>query len=273
MLKFLCFGSGSSGNCYYLENENTQEAILIDAGVGIRKMKRFTKEFGIDMSKVRGLIITHDHADHVKAAGCISSELNIFTYTTEKIHRAMANNCGSTAAQKGIDPANAISIDKEEVFTIGSFHITAFPIPHDSTENVGYEISCDGKNFTIMTDVGMPTETIKNYISKANYLVLESNYDEEMLKDGPYPQILKDRITSGTGHLSNSQCANLLLENLHPELTHVWLCHLSEENNHPELAKKTVEYHLRTFGIIAGKDFELEVLKRQTPSGPWELPI
>lgn len=273
MLKFLCFGSGSSGNCYYLENEDTQEAILIDAGVGIRKMKRFTKEFGIDMSKIKGLVITHDHADHVKAAGCISNELNIFTYTTEKIHRAMANNFGNTASQKGINPANAISIDKEEEFTIGGFHITAFPIPHDSTENVGYEICCGGKKFTIMTDVGMPTDTIKKYIGKANYLVLEANYDEEMLKDGPYPQILKDRITSGTGHLSNSQCANLLLENLHPELSNVWLCHLSEENNHPELAKKTVEYHLRTFGIIAGKDFELEVLKRQTPSGPWELSL
>ena len=271
MLKFLCFGSGSSGNCYYLENEEAREAILVDAGVGIRKMKRYIKEYGIGTDIIKGLIITHDHADHVKAAGCISNELNIFTYSTEKIHRAISAAAGNTNTQKAIDPANAIFINKEEEFTIGTFHITPFQVPHDSAENLGYEIKCDDKAFTIMTDVGMPTETIKRYIQRANFLVLEANYDEEMLKSGPYPQILKDRITSGTGHLSNSQTAQLLLENLHPALSHVWLCHLSEENNHPELAKKTVEFHLRTFGIIAGKDFEFDILKRQTPTGPWEL--
>lgn len=269
MLNFISFGSGSSGNCYYLYNEEADEAILIDAGVGIRRLKRFVKEYEVNMKAVKGVIITHDHADHIKAISNIMSELNVFAYTTENIHRGM--NANYTV--KHIDTASAINIEKGTEFTIGSFHITAFPIPHDSTENVGYEIRCGEKNFTIMTDVGMPTETIKEHIRRANYLVLEANYDEEMLKNGPYPKTLKERITSGSGHLSNNQTASLLLENLHPDLSHVWLCHLSEENNHPELARKTIEYTLRTFGIIAGKDFQLEVLRRQLPTGPWKLDV
>lgn len=267
MLKFISFGSGSSGNCYYLSNEEKSEAILIDAGVGIRRLKRFAKEYEIDLKTVKGIIITHDHADHVKAITNLINELHIFVYTTEKIFRGINSNY----TVKNIDSANVVFINKDEEFTIGSFQITAFQIPHDSTENVGYEIKYNNRTFTIMTDVGMSTDIIKQRINKANYLVLEANYDEEMLNNGPYPHTLKERIKSGTGHLSNIQTANILLETIHPNLSHVWLCHLSEENNHPELARKTVEYTLRTFGIIAGKDFQLEVLRRQLPTGPWVL--
>ena len=162
-------------------------------------------------------------------------------------------------------------IEKDEEFTLAGFQITPFPIPHDSAENVGYCIRYADETFTIMTDVGMVTDCIKDYILRSNYLVLEANYDEEMLRNGKYPKMLQDRIMSGTGHLSNHQAAQVLAECLHPELKYVWLCHLSEENNHPELARKTVEMHLRSFGIIAGKDFQLEVLRRLIPTGPWQL--
>lgn len=268
MLNFLSFGSGSSGNCYYLCNEDENEAILIDAGVGIRKLKKLVKDYGLDFSIIRGLIITHDHADHIKCAGPLTHELNIFAYTTQKIHHGISFNNHHV---KTIDPANTINIEKGQEFTIGCFHITAFDIPHDSTENVGYEIQVNGKTFTILTDVGMPTDTIRERIRRANYLVLEANYDVEMLQNGPYPQILKNRIRSGTGHLSNVQAANLLLETIHPDLTHVWLCHLSQENNHPELARKTIEYRLKAFGIMPGVDFQLEVLRRTLPTGPFLL--
>lgn len=268
MLKLLSFGSGSSGNCYYLCNEDENEAILIDAGVGIRKMKKFVKDYNINMSIVKGLILTHDHADHIKCAEALTRELKIFAYTTGKIHKAISTNSHNI---KPIDPANAIIIEKGVEFAISSFRITAFPIPHDSTENVGYEIQVGGKVFTIMTDVGMPTDIIKEHIRKANYLVIEANYDSEMLHNGPYPQHLKERICSGTGHLSNMQTANLLLENIHPGLTHVWLCHLSQENNHPELARKTIEFQMKAFGIIPGADFFFDVLRRTIPSGPYQL--
>jgi len=105
----------------------------------------------------------------------------------------------------------------------------------------------------------------------ANYLVLEANHDEEMLAQGPYPAYLKARIRSGKGHLSNRQCADALVTYASPQLQHVWLCHLSEENNHPELARKTIETVLRGFGIVAGTDFKMDILNRLTPTGVFVL--
>ena len=122
-----------------------------------------------------------------------------------------------------------------------------------------------------MTDAGHVTEEMKGYIKEANYLVLEANHDEEMLIGGPYPQYLKERVQSDKGHLSNKACAIALAENASQELRHVWLCHLSQENNHPELARKTVEFILGSYGIVAGKDFKLDVLKRKTPSDIFDL--
>jgi phosphoribosyl 1,2-cyclic phosphodiesterase len=136
---------------------------------------------------------------------------------------------------------------------------------------VGYYIEVGDYRFTIMTDVGDVTENVRNYIQKSTHLILEANYDEEMLQQGRYPEILKERIVSGHGHLSNKKSAIALAENFHEHLKHVWLCHLSEENNHPELARKTVETTLRSYGIIAGVDFSLEVLRRKIPTGPFQL--
>ena len=110
-------------------------------------------------------------------------------------------------------------------------------------------------------------------MSAANYLVLEANYDDEMLASGPYPPFLKERIKGPNGHLSNNACADYLVEHLAPCTSHVWLCHLSRENNHPELAYKTVEYRLRDVGIIPGKDFHLAALKRTTPSPLYEFEV
>ena len=122
-----------------------------------------------------------------------------------------------------------------------------------------------------MTDVGAPTENVNNIITQSNYLVIEANYDDVMLRNGKYPQHLKERITCGTGHMSNKQTADTLAQNFHEGLSHIWLCHLSEENNHPELARKTIEFHLRGYGIIEGTDYNLTVLKRKIPTGPFEL--
>ena len=266
MLTFLSFGSGSCGNSYYLSNG--EGAILIDAGVGIRRMKRNMKEYGLSFADIQGIIVTHDHADHIKAAGQISKEYNIPVYATELVHKGISTNYH---ASKPVDADKVRIIEEGTEFMLGGFGITPFALPHDSLENMGYCIRRDGITFTIMTDVGMPTEAVRENIARSNYLVLESNYDVEMLRGGKYPRILQDRIMSGTGHLSNRQAAEVLAECIHPGLKEVWLCHLSEENNHPELARKTIEMHLRSFGIIAGKDFQLEVLRRQIPTGPWQL--
>ncbi len=266
MLKFISFGSGSSGNCYYLGND--EEAILIDAGIGIRKFKRYLKEYGLTTSIIKGILITHDHADHVKAVGPLSKEYNLPVHTTALVHKGITR---TNHSKKTIGETNVKVIEKDLEFSIGSFCITAFAIPHDSMENVGYRIQFHDITFCIMTDVGMPTEAVKNYIRQTNYLVIEANYDMEMLVNGKYPKQLQDRIMGGNGHLCNTQTAALLAECFHQDLKCVWLCHLSEENNHPELARKTIEFHLRNFGINAGTDFKLEVLRRLIPTGPFMI--
>lgn len=266
MLTLFVFGSGSCGNCYYLSDG--QDALLIDAGVGIRRLKRNVVEYGIKMGYVRGVLVTHDHADHVKNAGLFSKDYNLNVYATEKVHEGIDR---SYMINQKIDNNHKCFIEPGKTFNICSFEITPFSLPHDSSENVGYFIKRGEETFCIMTDVGAVTENVNHYISQANHLVIEANYDPEMLRCGRYPAMLKDRITSGTGHLSNLQTASALSDNFHENLRNVWLCHLSEENNHPELAKKTIETHLRSFGIIAGKDFKLEVLRRKVPTGPFTL--
>lgn len=266
MLHFFSLGSGSCGNCYYISDGEI--AILIDAGVGIRRFKRNMRDYGIKVSNIKAILITHDHADHIKAVGHISNEINVPVYTTETIHNSIKNNFN---AIRKINNEHIRHIEELSPFNIGSFKITAYKIPHDSTENVGYKIEHEGKTFSIMTDVGAPTENVNNIITQSNYLVIEANYDDVMLRNGKYPQHLKERITCGTGHMSNKQTADTLAQNFHEGLSHIWLCHLSEENNHPELARKTIEFHLRGYGLIEGTDYNLTVLKRKIPTGPFEL--
>ncbi len=261
MLNFLCFGSGSSGNCYYLYTETT--GILIDAGLGVRTLKKYFADYGLSMSNISALLVTHDHADHVKSVGSLSSELCLPVYSTSAVHHGIDENY---CVRKKIRPGYERYISHGETFSIGEMTITCFKVPHDSADNVGYRIQYEGISFCLITDAGRITDEMKPFIAEANYLVIEANYELEKLLQGPYPQYLKDRIKSGNGHLSNVECGKAIAENASPELKHVWLAHLSEENNHPELARKTVESVLREYGLIAGKDFLLDVLKRRRPS-------
>ncbi|MBR1668147.1 MAG: MBL fold metallo-hydrolase [Bacteroidaceae bacterium] len=265
-LTFFSLGSGSCGNCYYIATET--DAIIIDCGISLRRFKKYMQEYGMKIGKVRALLITHDHADHIKAAGKISKEYAMPVYATSLVHEGMDRNWQASVK---IPLEYRHNVGLHEPFQIGAFKITAFPIPHDASENVGYHIEVDDYHFTIMTDVGNATEDVKEYISKSTHLIFEANYDDEMLQQGRYPEILKERIASGHGHMSNKKAAVALAENFHEGLKNVWLCHLSEENNHPELARKTVETILRSYGIIAGADFTLDVLRRKIPTGPFEL--
>ena len=257
MLKFISFGSGSSGNCYYLYTET--DGLLIDAGIGVRTLKKHFKNYGLQITNVHHLLITHDHADHIKSVGSISNDYSVSVYTTHAVHNGIENNY---CVRKKINNGCVKVIEKDKTFQLGDFKITPFEVPHDSSDNVGYKIEHDGIIFVLMTDIGHITDDMHKYIGEANYLVIEANHDEEMLSNGPYPAHLKVRILGPNGHLSNSECGNALAEYATPELKHVWLCHLSEENNHPVLAQKTIETTLRAHGIVAGVDFKLEVLKR-----------
>lgn len=266
MLNFISLGSGSSGNCYYLYTET--DGLLIDAGVGVRSLKKFFKEYGLSISHLKNILITHDHADHIKSVGSMSHDYHLPVYTTELVHQGIDKNY---CVQRKISEDMRRYLTKGQTVEVGSFVVTAFGVPHDSTDNVGYCIEAEGVTFCIITDVGEITDEIRPFISRANYLVIEANHDEEMLADGPYPQYLKTRILSGVGHLSNKNCGAAIVDNMTEKLRSVWLCHLSEENNHPELARKTVESILGSHGVIVGKDVTVEVLRRKLPTGVFHL--
>lgn len=266
MLRFICFGSSSSGNCYFLFTEN--DGLLIDAGWGIRKLKKDFKDYGLSMSQVHHILITHDHADHIRSVGSLSHDYSLSVYATSTVHKGIERNY---CVSRKIEPILVKRIEKNVQIEVGDFKVTPVEVPHDSSDNVGYKIEAEGITFCLMTDVGHVTDEMKSFIQDANYLVLEANHDVEMLAAGPYPKNLQDRITSPVGHLSNVDCGMALAENATEKLRHVWLCHLSEDNNHPELARKTVEQILSSHGIIVGKDFKLDVLKRKAPTELYEL--
>lgn len=266
MLRFLSFGSGSSGNCYLLYTET--DSLLIDCGVGVRLLNKHFHNYGLQLSMIHNVLITHDHADHVKSVGSLSGARQVPVYATQKVHQGIGHNW---CVRRKIEQPLVRFVEKDVTVQVGEFAVTPFEVPHDSSDCVGYLIGHNDVSFVLVTDCGHITDGIRSYISKANYLVIEANHEPEKLKSGPYPKYLKQRISGPMGHLSNEECAKALAENATPGLRHVWLCHLSDENNHPELARKTIESILRDSGIVAGKDFGLEVLKRKTPSEIFEL--
>jgi phosphoribosyl 1,2-cyclic phosphodiesterase len=265
-MQFISFSSGSSGNCYLLRTEHSM--LLLDVGLSPRKVKQYLHEYGLSLPDVDAILITHDHTDHIKGAGLLSEECQLPVYTTEIIHEGMCRNycmpCKVPAELRRI-------VQKDTSFDVGDFHITPFDVPHDSSDCVGYLIEAEGLVFCLVTDVGHVTDVIRQAVGRANYLVLEANHDVDMLNMGPYPAYLKGRIKGEKGHLSNEEGARLVAEHATRALRHLWLCHLSEENNHPELVRKTYEQVLSEYGIKAGLDFSLTVLKRLVPSELYNL--
>ncbi|MBO4802319.1 MAG: MBL fold metallo-hydrolase [Bacteroidaceae bacterium] len=266
MLKFICLGSGSSGNGYFLWTDT--DAIMIDAGIGIKLLKRYIQTYDLPWERMRAVLITHDHADHIKSIGKLAAEYSLPVYSTELVHQGIARNY---CVSPNLKTEYQYHLEIDKLLQLGDFAVTAFSVPHDSTECVGFRVEAQGVRFCLITDIGHVTERVKEEVSLANYLVLESNHDQEMLMSGPYPAYLKGRIAGPTGHLSNREAAELLANSSSPALRHVWLCHLSEENNHPELARKTVDSILRSYGIIPNVDFHLDVLRRKVPSEIYDL--
>ena len=257
----MSLASGSSGNCYYLATD--ENAILIDAGIGIRTIKKVFKEYGLSLGKLRGVLITHDHADHIKAAGHLGEKYNIPIYSTERIHQGMRRSYCMT---EKLSQEHIRFIEKNEPFQLTDFHVTCFEVPHDGTDNVGYCITVGNKTFSFLTDIGHITPEASRFIGLADYLIIEANYDDDMLRMGPYPPHLKARIAGPNGHLSNRELADYLSNNLTERLKYVWLCHLSKDNNHPELALKTVELALKEQNVTIGKDLQVIPLRRTLPS-------
>ncbi len=259
-LRFLSLASGSSGNCYYIGTE--EYGILLDAGISIRTIKKIFKDYKIETEQIMGVFITHDHADHIKSVGILGEKYNIPVYATAKVHEGIDR---SRYVEEKLFGSRRI-IKKEVPVELKNFRITAFEIPHDSSDNVGYLVEFGERKIVLATDVGHISDKIARYIRMANHLIIEANYDLEMLRTGNYPAFLKERIMNGNGHLSNRETADFLAANFDLHLKDIWLCHLSKDNNHPELACKTVEMAFGQYGIRVGKDVNLSALKRTNPS-------
>ncbi|MBR0065626.1 MAG: MBL fold metallo-hydrolase [Paludibacteraceae bacterium] len=264
-LIFRCFASGSSGNCYYLGTH--RRGILIDAGISARSIQKYLHEMGLEFRNIMGVLITHDHADHIRAVGTLGERVKLPIYSTPEIHAGIDRNYGVREKLR----TSRRFFNKGEQWDLYRMNIITFGIEHDSTDCVGYSIDYRGQRFVLMTDCGSVNEEMKEYIRTANHLVIEANHDEHMLLNGPYPTYLKERILSPRGHQSNDTCGELLKQNWHPGLRNVWLCHLSQENNDPEVAYNTVASYLEQIEIEPGSDIFLKALDRTTPSPVYEL--
>ena len=259
-LQFLSIGSGSSGNCYYLGTE--KYGILLDAGLPLRKIKKVLKEHHIGLEQILAVFITHDHFDHIKSVGGLGEKCGIPIYATSSVHDGINN--GRCLELKRYFTRKII--EKGQAVCVGDFQITAFEVPHDASDCVGYLIQYKNHNCVLATDIGRIDETAAHYIRMANHLIIEANYDSEMLEQGQYPDFLKERITNGTGHLCNTEAAEFLAKNFDGQFKNIWLCHLSKENNSPETAFLTVERTFNQHGIRIGSDVAVTALQRTSPS-------
>ena len=264
-IRFMSLASGSSGNCYYIGTDGC--GLLVDAGIGIRTIKKHLKACDIPLESIYGILVTHDHADHIKALGPLGEKCHIPVYATERMHEGI--NRSYCVTEKLYTCVH--HLEKGTPFLLGDFRVTPFEVPHDGTDNVGYCIEAGGKTFSFLTDLGHITPVAAHYICASNYLVIEANYDEEMLRTGRYPLHLQERIAGSNGHLSNRQTAEFLAGHYNGKLKRVWLCHLSADNNRPDLAYKTVEQKLCERGIAVGRDVQVVPLERKQPSDLYEL--
>lgn len=244
-LRFFSIGSGSSGNCYYIGT--AAYGILIDAGIAARTVAKELRKHGLTFKNIWGIFITHDHTDHIKAVGTLGEKHHIPVFLTHKMHEGIDKNHRVT------DKLGSCCrhFEKGDTINIREFSITSFPVSHDASDCVGYLISYGDQNFVIATDLGYINKEAADNIIKANYLVIESNYDEDMLKNGKYPYPLKERVRSHIGHLSNDHTARFIADNYSPALSHIFLCHLSQENNTPEIALKTITDALKEKDITS----------------------
>lgn len=263
-MKFCSLYSGSSGNSVLVSSGNT--SILVDAGLAGKTIESAMTAIGEDLSEVKGILISHEHSDHIKGAGILSRKYNIPIYANERTWDAMERTVGK------ISESNKRLINGEA--TIGGFAVRTFRVPHDAACCIGFTIEdTSGKKVSTVTDVGVFTEEIKRNIKDSDIILIESNHDIEMLKFGPYPYELKRRVLSEIGHLSNEDCGKAITEILGGFERKIILGHLSGTNNVPELAMKTVEDVLRMKGVAIGenRDLTLKLASRIRPSAYTEV--
>ena len=246
-MRFISLGSGSSGNCAYIGTET--QGVLIDAGVDSKKVFASLADNGIKPEMVKGVILTHDHGDHVRYAYSIArNNKHIRIYCTLRVLNGIFRRHSISRRLKEVHE----SIFKEIPFSLAGMQFTAFDVSHDGTDNAGFFVEYGTQHFAIATDLGCITERARFYMTNADYLMIEANYDSAMLDNGKYPEYLKNRIRADNGHLDNKVTAEFVANSCDERLKYVFLCHLSNDNNTPEIACRVVSEALKAKGRIVG---------------------
>jgi len=234
MIRFCSIASGSKGNCFFVEGGGVR--LLVDAGLSAREITRRLATIGVVPDSLDCILITHEHIDHISAVPVLSRRHRLDVIGTR----------GTLDGPSRIGKlSNHVHSSRElsagETLKIGPMSITSFQVSHDAMDPVGYRIEVSGDALTIASDLGTITHLVRSRFKESTAMIIESNHDIEMLKKGPYPWELKQRILSKHGHLSNDDCADFLREIFHSALSHIELAHLSEVNNEPKLAYNSVK--------------------------------
>lgn len=264
-LKFCSLSSGSSGNCYLAGSDNTY--ILIDAGISARKITSRLNSLNVNPSDISGILITHEHSDHISGIDVLSKNYGIPIFSNSKTSAALTEIC------KYSDNFIMHSFENNVSFNIGDLEIKAFPVHHDAADTVGFSVKNSGSKICTATDTGCVTDDIINEISDADLIILEANHDENILKMGRYPWSLKQRILSNHGHLSNTAAGEAILKIIrkNPKSRQILLAHLSKENNFPEMAYQTIINILDQNSIIQCDNLRINLLNRDEMSGVYLL--
>lgn len=224
--------SGSNGNCYYVANE--KEAVLIDAGLSCKETETRMRRLGLSMEHVKAIFISHEHTDHIKGVEVLSRKYQLPVYITKGTH--------DNSSLK-IDKSLLKRFTSYKPVSIGELSITAFPKFHDAADPHSFVVSGNGINIGVFTDIGSQCEHVIKNFSICHAVYLEANYDHQMLTTGNYPFHLQNRIKGDHGHLSNDQALKIFLEHRSDKLTHLFLAHLSKDNNSPKLVHELFAKH------------------------------
>lgn len=265
-MRLASIASGSSGNSIYVGSD--QSHVLIDAGIAGKRVTEGLHALDVAPEELSGILITHEHSDHIRGLGVLARKYHIPIYGTETTLAALA---GMSTLGKMPEGSFHV-IEKEQDFTLGDLTIHPFSISHDAVDPVAYRITCGEKKAAVVTDLGEYNDRILRELTGLDTVLVEANHDIRMLELGPYPYPLKQRILGRSGHLCNEAAGRLLDQILHDDMKHIFLGHLSKENNYPELALESVKVEIDAGACpYKANDFPIEVAARDamTPVVEW----